>query len=165
MLKELLVRVDGLPPSFFIAAAAIETDWGTSRVVADGNALYKQVVWHSKEGLNPADEKEDLTYRIKTYPDLYAAMYDFALKINTQPGFSHFRDYRRELRGRGSYLQGTTLAHALIWNSPLQNYAGILEYTIAFYELNVIDKSLLDSKMIAKELPPALEQLRLSPQE
>ncbi len=46
-----------------------------------------------------------------------------------------------------------------MWNSPLKNYAGIIEYTIAFYELNIIDKSLLNSKMIDKPLPERFKKL------
>lgn len=47
LLTELLNRVDAVPPSFLIAAAAMETNWGTSRIVKEGNSLYKQLVWHS----------------------------------------------------------------------------------------------------------------------
>ena len=156
LLKELLERVDIIPPSVMITAAALETNWGTSRPALEGNALYKKLEWHTQKGLKPQDEKEDDSYRIKIYPDLYASMSDFALKLNSQPAFKTMRRLRREVLSRGSTLQGTMLAHTLIWNSPLQNYAGIFEYTLAYYELNIIDKSSLNSKMIDKELPSGL---------
>jgi hypothetical protein len=35
------------------------------------------------------------------------------------------------------------------------------EYTLAYYELNIIDKSVLNSKMIEKELPKHLKRLTL----
>lgn len=153
LLKELLLRVDTLPPSFLIAAAAIETNWGTSRVVREGNSLYKQLSWYTEEGLKPEGETADDTYRIKTYPDIYSSMQDFALRLNSGVSYAHMREFRRELRLRDSVRRGTTFAYSLLWNSYLSNYAGLLEYTIAFYELNVIDKSALDSKITDKAVP------------
>lgn len=158
LIKELLMRVDALPPSFYIAVAAIATDWGSSRLLKEGNALYKRRVWNTQEGLKPLDETEDDSYRYKTYPTLYSAMKDFALRLNSDVAFGTMRTFRRDLRFRDSVLRGTTFAHTLLWNSPLSNYAGMLEYTIAYYELNIIDKSLLNSKMIDKELPKDLKK-------
>ena len=158
LIKELLKRVDNIPPSFLIAAAAMETNWGTSRIVKEGNALYKQLTWYTNQGLKPQGEDEDNSYRIATYPDLYTSMQNFALKLNSSVSFEHLRGYRQKIRYFNSQLSGTTFAHTLLWNSPLQNYAGILEYTIAYYELNVIDKSRLDSKIIKKPLPQELQK-------
>lgn len=153
LIKELLVRVDELPPSFLIAVSAIETNWGLSRIVKDGNALYRQLVWHTEEGLKPQDETQDDSYRIKTYPNIYSSMEEFALKLNSHINYAPMRNFRSALRFRGTILKGTTFSYTLLNNSPLENYAGMLEYTIAFYELNIIDKSILDSKMIDKQLP------------
>ena len=158
LLKELLVRVDEIPPSFLIAAAAIETDWGNSRLAAEGNALYRQLSWHTSQGLKPQDETTETDYRIKSYPTLYAAMEEFALKLNSHINFAHMRKFRKQLRLRNSPLQGTTFAYTLFGNSALKNYAGILEYTIAYYELNIIDKSHLDDKMIVEQLPANLSK-------
>lgn len=159
LLTELLNRVDAVPPSFLIAAAAMETNWGTSRIVKEGNSLYKQLVWHSDKGLKPRGETEDDTYRIRTFPTIYDSLQNFAHKINSHVAFEHLRSFRKELRSRNSVLRGTTFAFTLMWNSPLKNYAGIIEYTIAFYELNIIDKSLLNSKMIDKPLPERFKKL------
>ena len=137
----------------------METNWGTSRVVKEGNSLYKQLVWHSDKGLKPRGETEDDTYRIRTFPTIYDSLQDFAHKINSHVAFEHLRSFRKELRSRNSVLRGTTFAFTLMWNSPLKNYAGIIEYTIAFYELNIIDKSLLNSKMIDKPLPERFKKL------
>lgn len=156
LFKELLEKINIIPPSVLITAAALETDWGTLRIAEEGNALYKQLQWHTKDGIKPKDETEDDTYRIRTYPSLHDAMADFALKLNSALAFKDMRFLRQEVLSRGSTLTGTMLAHKLIWNSPLQNYAGLFEYTLAYYELNVIDKSHLDSKMISRKLPPEL---------
>lgn len=159
LLGELLQRIDTLPPSFLIAMAALETDFGASRILRDGNALYKQLSWHTGEGLKPEGETVDDSYRIQTFPTLYASMSSFALKLNSAIAYRPMRDARAAWRNRGDILQGTTLAYSLLMHSPLKNYAGILEYTIAFYELNIIDKSVLDSTIISKPLPQALAPL------
>ena len=71
LISKLYNKIDILPPSVMIAASGIETDWGKSRLVKDGNSLYKEVVWYSDEGLIPDDETEDHSYRIKVFPSFY----------------------------------------------------------------------------------------------
>ncbi len=149
-LRELYRRVDAVPPSLQIAVAAIETEWGTNRLVREGNALYKERVWHTDEGLKPVDDEDDYRYRI--FPSLYAAMESFALKINSAIDFDNFRHLREEIRYRDNPVLGTSTAFALFLQTPLKNYAGLLNYTIAYYELNIIDKSELDAKITKKGL-------------
>ena len=45
--KELLVKMDIIPPSLAIAQAAYESGWGTSRFAIEGNALFGQ--WSKKK--------------------------------------------------------------------------------------------------------------------
>lgn len=161
LIDELLQRVHVIPPSILITAAALETNWGTSRIVTEGNSLYKTLNWYSDDGLKPIGETEDDSYRIKTYPDIYSAMKAFALKLNSQLPYQDFRGFRNRILERRTPLLGSILAPYLVWNSPLSNYAGLFDYTLAYYELNIIDKSILDSKMINKELPPELQTLML----
>ena len=161
LLSELLNRVHVIPPSILITAAALETNWGTSRIVREGNSLYKTLVWHTDEGLKPIGETEDDTYRIKTYPDIYASMQEFALKLNSGLPYADFRGFRNRILERRTPLLGSALAPYLVWNSPLKNYAGLFDYTLAYYELNIIDKSVLDSKMIDRKLPDNLQKLAL----
>ena len=159
LISELLNRIGEIPPSFLIAVATVETNWGTSRIVREGNALYKELVWHTDQGLKPIGEIEDDTYRIQTFPSLYAAMQNYALKLNSKNTFSHMRYMRRQLLYFNQPLKGTTYVYTLIWNSPLKNYAGLLEYTIAFYELNIIDKSHLNAKMLDKKQTPEISAI------
>ncbi len=159
LLRELLLKIDFVPPSLLITAAAIETNWGTSRIVKEGNSLYKTLVWHTDKGLKPIGEKEDDTYRIKTYPDLYSSMKDFAISLNTELKFADMRDVRKEFLYRDNIPFGNILAPYLIWKSPLKNYAGMFQYTLAYYELNIIDKSSLDSTIKVDKLPKVLKAL------
>ncbi len=161
LFSELLRRVHVVLPSLLITAAALETNWGTSRIVKDGNSLYKTLVWHTDDGLKPIGETEDDTYRIKTYPNIYASMQEFAIKLNSHIGFEPLRNLRNEILRRRTPLLGSTLAANMVWNSPLYNYAGLFDYTLSYYELNTIDKSVLNSKMIERPLPPDLQKLTI----
>lgn len=143
LLSKLIKKIDAVPPSVMIAAAGIETDWGKSRLIKEGNSLYKEVIWHSNEGLLPEDEKEDKTYRIKIFPSLYDAMKSFALKINSSINFENTRTLREDLRQRHKLSDGRTMASSFVLLSPEPNYIGLLDYTITFYELINVDASKL----------------------
>lgn len=155
---DLLNKIDRIPPSIIITAAAIETNWGSSRIVKEGNSLYKILEWHTTEGLKPIGETEDHTYRIKTYPDLYSSIQDYALKINSAPSFEKLRNFRREFREMNGNLVGHLLAPYTFGSSNLANYPGIFDYTLAYYELLEIDKSRLsdtiEPKIIIKKYKP-----------
>lgn len=147
-IAELLNRIDRIPPSIMITAAAIETNWGTSRIVKEANSLYKTYVWHTDEGIKPLGETTDDSYRIKIYPNIYASIEDFALKINSHKVFAPLRNFRRERRERTNNISGLLLAPYIYGYSPLPNYAGLFDYTLAYYELLEIDKSTLSANMI-----------------
>lgn len=135
LLKELLMRVDKVPPSLLMGVAAIETDWGTNRPIREANSLYKELIWYSDEpGLQPENEP-DKTYKIKIFPSLYESMLSYAHKINTGVNYDQVRFLRKEISDRDQPVFGRTLAHAMIFDSNLKNFAGLLDYTITFYEL------------------------------
>ncbi len=154
LISELLKRIDIIPPSIMITIAAIETDFGSSRVVKEGNSLYKMLVWHTKKGLKPIGETEDDTYRIKIYPDIFKSMEDFALRINSSPNFGFLRIAREQIRHSVSSpkLIGSEFSAYSFSNSELQNYAGIIDYTLSYYDLTVIDRSIIDSNFLTTEI-------------
>ncbi|MBE6454376.1 MAG: hypothetical protein E7004_02325 [Alphaproteobacteria bacterium] len=147
LLHELLIRVDFIPASILVTAAAIETNWGASRIVKEGNSLYKILEWHTTEGLKPIGETEDDSYRIKIYPDLYSSVKDYAIKVNSARSFEKFRQFRLKLKRLNKTATGQVLAPYTYGSSNLENYPGLFDYTLAYYELLAIDKSSLrDSK-------------------
>ena len=143
-LNQLSIKINQVYPSFMIAVSAIETDWGTSRIVKEGNALYKELIWHTNEGLTPKGETEDNTYKIRIFPNLYESMKSFALKFNSNISYEHAR-YLRNLRHvNGIKPSGRGTVHAMLFQSPLQNYLGVLDYTITFYKLMLLDQAPLN---------------------
>ena len=152
LLHELLIRIDIIPTSILVTAAAIETNWGASRIVREGNSLYKILQWHTTEGLKPIGETEDDSYRIKIYPDLYSSIDDYALKINSSQSFGKFRNFRCELRGLNNTAAGQVLAPYTFGSSNLENYSGLFDYTLAYYELLAIDKLSLKKEPLSKDI-------------
>jgi Bax protein len=152
LIKELLYRIDRIPPSILITAAAIHTNWGTSRIVTEANSLYKTLVWHTDQGLKPIGETEDDSYRIKIYPDIYTAMQEYALYINSHIVFKPLRNFRHQRSLHNPVLSGNVLAPYVYGSSPIPNYAGLFDYTLAYYELFEIDKAALTDRVITPDL-------------
>lgn len=139
--EQLKEKVDEIPPSLLIASAAIESDWGTNRIISEANSLYREIVWYTDEGLKPEDETEDNSYRYKIFPTLYDSMQSFALKLNSDVNYNMFRANRSAIKSKDAPVLGRNIAHTLNAASNLQNFAGILDYTITFYELTNIDEA------------------------
>jgi Bax protein len=152
LLHELLIRVDIVPASILVTAAAIETNWGSSRIVREGNSLYKILQWHTTEGMKPIGETEDDSYRIKTYPDLYSSINDYTLRVNSARSFEKLRNFRRELRALNNSAIGQILAPYTFGSSNLDNYPGLFDYTLAYYELLTIDKAILKKDPPSKNI-------------
>lgn len=143
IINKLLERIDVIPPSILIGIAAIETNWGSSRLAQEGNALYREIAWNSNQGLIPEDEKEDLSYRIKQFSSLYESMLSFAIKINSNLNYDSMKVLRADMRYRRKIIDGRSLASSFVLYSPKNNFIGLLDYTITFYEMVNIDASKL----------------------
>jgi len=142
LLNELLRRVDVVPPSVLISAAAVYSNWGTSRLATEGNNIYKAREWYTDEGLIPVgDEKEP--YRYKIYPSLEAAMREYILKINTGVNYEAFWDARQVARRRGP-VYGHRMDWAFLLDSNLQNYGGLIDYVNTYYRLHHLDVAELE---------------------
>ena len=131
-------RIDTVPPSILIAAAAMESNWGFSRVAKEANSLYKEKVWFTTEGLEPLENKED-GYRFKIFDSLLESMRSFALTFNSNINYEHVWQAREGYADRHGVVIGESIAYALSQSSNLPNFAGILDYTTAYYDLLAID--------------------------
>lgn len=143
LIFKLKEKIDIIPPSVLIAIAGIETDWGQSRFVKEGNALYREIAWNDSSGMLPQDEEQDKSYSIKKFPTLYDSMKSFALKINSGINYDTMRTIRKEQRRRGKIIDGRSMASTFVLYSPQKNFIGLLDYTITFYELINVDASKL----------------------
>lgn len=162
LLAELRTKIDIIPVSFYVAMAAAETNWGTSRIVEEARSLYKELVWYTDDGLKPADEKEDDSYRIKIFPSLYDAIRSLALKLNSNINYSGMRGQRKEHRYRRQLMSGRGMAHTLPLHTPLKNYVGLIDYTTTFYEMVYLDSAHFSyPKLPVSETPKKEEKEKL----
>ena len=140
--KNLKTRIDIIPPSILIATAAIESNWGFSRIANVANSLYKEKLWYTTEGLEPLENKDD-GYRFKIFDSLIDSMRSFALTFNSNINYATVWEAREGLRARRGKVFGESIAYTLAISSKLPNFAGILDYTTAFYDLYSLDKGKL----------------------
>lgn len=138
LLKNLKLRIDIIPPSIFVAAAAMESNWGTSRVATLANSLYKEKVWYTNEGLEPLENKDD-GYRFKIFDSLIDSMRSFALTFNSNKKYAATWYARAQAAQRNDTVLGESIAYSLASSSNLPNFAGILNYTAAFYDFMSLD--------------------------
>lgn len=131
-------RINIIPPSIFIAAAAMESNWGFSRPAKLANSLYKEKVWFTNEGLEPLENNDD-GYRFKIFDSLIESMRSFALTFNSNINYEHAWSARDGMIERIGAILGENIAYSLSNSSNLPNFVGILDYTTAFYDLFALD--------------------------
>ena len=141
-LEQLKLRINIIPPSLLVAIAAMESNWGFSRVANVANSLYKEKVWFTNEGLEPLENKED-GYRFKIFDSLIDGMRSYALIFNSNINYQNVWITREEAEKRRPYMIGENMAYTLSLASNLQNYVGILDYTTAFYDFMQLDNGKL----------------------
>ena len=96
----LLKRVDAIPPSLAIAQAALETGWGASRFVQEGNALYGQWTWSGK-GVVPSGAKTGAKYSIRKFSRLYDSVVAYMNNLNR---YGTYKSRSRKLLNRMNRL-------------------------------------------------------------
>lgn len=110
---ELLMRVDVVPLSLALAQAAIESGWGTSRYLREGNALYGQYTFDKSLGLKPQDRDEDKNFYVRKFINLSDSTRSYLKNINTHNAYVKFRQKRGTLRMNGDSLTGLSLVKFL----------------------------------------------------
>ncbi|NDE49229.1 MAG: hypothetical protein EB016_03465, partial [Proteobacteria bacterium] len=83
--KELLVKMDIIPPSLAIAQAAYESGWGTSRFAIEGNALFGQWGWKENKGMVPENRSEDEKHEVSKFNQIRYAVSAYKNNLNTHP--------------------------------------------------------------------------------
>ncbi len=114
LVAELLRRVDRIPPSLAVAQAAIETGWGCSRFVREGNALFGQWVFSADGGIVPQGRPEGARYSVARFDHLGASAVSYFRNLNTSWAYEGLRAARARLRASGARLVGDRLAPGLV---------------------------------------------------
>ncbi len=112
-LKELVLRMDTVPPSLAIAQAAEESGWGTSRFAREGNALFGQWTFASAKGIIPKRRDQGKVHRVKAFPSLMGAARAYVRNLNTHRAYRRFRAERAAIRRENAQMSGVRLAQKL----------------------------------------------------
>lgn len=111
--REMMERVDVIPPSLVLAQAATESAYGTSRFARRANNLFGEWTFTPGNGVVPLRRPEGETYEVRRFPTVAASLYSYMMNINTHRAYRGFRDKRARLRATGKPLRGIDLADGL----------------------------------------------------
>ena len=109
----LLIRVDIVPLSLALSQAAIESGWGSSRYMNEGNAIFGQYTYDSENGIKPRERANGKKFFVKKFSTLSESVRSYLKNINTHSAYEDFRQERRKLRMNGESLSGNVLVNYL----------------------------------------------------
>lgn len=94
----LLQRVDVIPPALAIAQAAIESAWGTSRFVLEGNNLYGERTYSRRaKGMAPRDATG---FKVTSFRSVTHSVRSYMHNLNTHRAYRKFRAERARIRAK-----------------------------------------------------------------
>lgn len=143
----LLRRVDAVPPSLALAQAAIESGWGTSRFVREGNAAFGQWTTAKHKGIVPNGRVAGKTHKIRSFDHLGDSVRSYIHNLNTHRAYAGLRDMRTSMRAEGKRLAGKNLLPAMISYSEKKGaYLDLLRSVIRTNKLEPLDAARLSNK-------------------
>ena len=148
-IKELLVKMDIIPPSLAIAQAAYESGWGTSRFAIEGNALFGQWGWKENKGMVPENRADDERHEVSKFNQIRYAVSAYKNNLNTHPFYEEFRTERAKQRsGRlsGSISGIKLIKHVHKYSIKGDDYVLGLKKIIEQNSLQDFDKANLSIK-------------------
>ena len=140
-LGNLLIRVDIVPLSLALSQAAIESGWGTSRYINQGNAIFGQYTYDSKNGIKPKERSSGEKFFVRKFSSLSDSVQSYLKNINTHIAYESFRQERKKLRMNGEDLLGNVLANYLTnYSERKQSYVDDLKLLIETNNFMKFDK-------------------------
>jgi Bax protein len=112
--RELLKRVDIIPPALTLAQAASESAYGTSRFSRLANNLFGEWTFTPGTGIVPRKRPEGKTYEVRRFKSVSASVSSYIKNLNTHRAYKELREKRAFLRSEGLPLKSTTLADGLL---------------------------------------------------
>jgi Bax protein len=162
-INDLLIKVDVIPVSIALAQAAIESGWGTSRFVIEGNALFGQWSWYKGSGIVPEKRDREKTYEIKSFDNLGDSVASYMKNLNSNINYEEFRMVRNSFRKNKSSINSIELIRFLSNYAENTEYSKILKKIIIKNNLKDFDQAtiyslpyeianliLLNSKLVTK---------------
>ncbi len=96
LIKELLVRVNTVPPSLVLAQAAIESGWGSSRFARKANNLFGHWCFEKGCGLVPKRRDDGRHHEVAKFDSVNASIRAYLKNLNSFHRYEKFRQLRQE---------------------------------------------------------------------
>ena len=142
----LLRKVDAVPPSLALAQAAIESGWGTSRFIRQGNAVFGQWTTAQHEGIVPLQRDEGKTHKIRSFSHLGDSVRSYIYNLNTHGSYRMLRDLRWSMRSEGKRLAGMALVPSMLdYSEKKEKYLDLLRSVIRVNKLAPLDGARLSN--------------------
>ena len=144
----LLPHVDILPVSIALAQSAIESGWGTSRFLREGNAPFGQWTTASFKGIVPLQRESGKTHKIRAFKNLYASVHSYIFNLNTHRAYRGFRAMRKTMRVSGGHLDSLALIKSLrAYSEKGDVYVKMLRRVIVGNDLLPLDRARLGERV------------------
>lgn len=130
-------RIDVLPVSLILAQGALESSWGSSRFVMEGNNLFGIWSW-SNEGITPENRDKGASHKVASYDSLLDSVRAYLLMINRLPAYSSLRELRNRSASSMDLAEGL-----LLYSARRDSYIEDVKQIIAGNELQRFDSMAL----------------------
>lgn len=111
--KALLKKVDIIPESLFLAQAANESAWGTSRFAKTANNIFGQWCFTKGCGVVPSQRKAGETHEVQKFNTINEAVSTYMHHLNSHPYYEKLRDSRLASRKAQTPPSGYAMAIGL----------------------------------------------------
>lgn len=136
----LLRRVDIIPESLFLAQAANESAWGTSRFAKAANNIFGQWCFTVGCGIVPSQRKAGENHEVQKFETVNEAVTVYMHHLNSHPFYIKLRDSRAASRITGKEPSGYAMAVGLEkYSAKGAEYVKTLRSMIRYNKLEVLN--------------------------
>ena len=141
--RELLLRVDMIPPSLALAQAAIETGWGSSKAAQRNRNLFGMVGTAKKTKGRRKRHATRTSYL--RFANLAESVQGYVRNLNRHSAYKKLRALRAKARKQEETPSGSKLIHGLMAYSELgRGYVKLIGKVIRYNELAHYDLAQLE---------------------
>ncbi len=140
--RDLLTRIDTIPPALALAQAANESAWGSSRFAREGNNLFGIWTYDESKGIVPRGRAKGAKHLVRKFHDFDESVRYYIHTLNSHPAYQALRDARAETRARGERPRALDLAGGLVkYSAKGELYVKLIRQLINRYQLASLGKA------------------------
>ena len=138
--KELLKRVNTVPPSLALAQGANESAWGTSRFAQEGNNYFGQWCFQPGCGLVPKSRTAGKTHEVAKFSSPAQSVQAYIDNLNQNSAYESLRSLRAQRTEKTGSYSGIELADGLLkYSERGQEYVVEIQNMIRINQLEKYD--------------------------